>query len=263
MEDLNITFIQTALFWEDKEKNIDHFRNLIMGIEEKTDLILLPEMFNTGFSMNPERYAEEMDGESIQFLRRMAKEKNAAVTATLMIREEDDYLNRLVFYYPDGAYITYDKRHLFRLSGEDKCFREGREKTLISLKGWKLSPMICYDLRFPVWSKNRMKDNKYEYDLLFYLANWPIVRSHAWKILLIARAMENMAFVAGVNRIGEDGNGMDHTGDSMVVDPKGNILFQAPEKTEVTQTVTLNCQDMQLFRESFAFGLDWDTFTID
>ena len=263
MEDLNITLMQTALFWEDKKKNIDQFANLIQGIKEETDLIMLPEMFNTGFSMDPERLAEEMGGESMEFIRQMASEKNSAVTATLMIKEGDDYVNRLVFYYPDGTYVTYDKRHLFRLSGEDKCFRGGDKKTIISLKGWNLSPMICYDLRFPVWSKNSLKDGNYEYDLLFFLANWPIVRAYPWKILMVARAMENMAYVAGVNRIGKDGSGMDHSGDSMVVDPKGNILFQAPERTEVIQRVTLNWRDLKLFRESFAFGLDWDTFSID
>ena len=263
MHDLNITLIQTALFWEDKKKNIDHFENLIRGIEEETDLIMLPEMFNTGFSMNPERLAEEMEGESMQFIHQMAKEKKCAVTTTLMIREGDDYVNRLVFYYPDGTYVTYDKRHLFRLSGENECFKGGQKKTIISLKGWKLSPMICYDLRFPVWSKNRLEDGNYDYDLLFCLANWPIVRAYPWKTLLVARAMENMAYVAGVNRVGKDGSEMDHTGDSMVVDPKGNILFQARESAEVIQWVILNAQELKLYRESFAFAMDWDKFTLD
>ena len=262
MENLNITLIQTALFWEDPPKNLDHFRKLIDGIKEQSDLILLPEMFNTGFSINPEFCGEPMDGPSMLFLREMAKSKQAAVAATLLVMEEGEYVNRLVFYYPDGTRMTYDKRHLFRLSEEASIFRGGDKRIVIPLKGWKLMPMICYDLRFPVWSKNRMIEDDYEYDLLFYLSNWPIIRSLAWRALMVARAIENIAFVIGVNRIGEDGNGMEHTGDSMVVDPRGEILFQAPANQETVETITLNYEDMRLFRESFAFGLDWDTFTI-
>ncbi len=262
MENLNITLIQTALFWEERQKNLNHFRQVIDGIHEKTDLIMLPEMFNTGFSINPGFCAEPMNGPSMLFLREMAMSKKAAVAATLMVMDEGEYVNRLFFFYPDGNFLTYDKRHLFRLSDEVRMLKGGDKRIVIPLKGWKLMPMICYDLRFPVWSKNRMTEEGYEYDLLFYLANWPIVRSHAWKALLLARAIENLAFVAGVNRVGEDGNGMQHTGDSMVVNPKGNILFQAPAGEEAVKTITLNYDDMRLFRESLVFGLDWDTFTI-
>lgn len=262
MENLNITLIQTALFWEESRKNLDHFRKLIDGIHEQTDLIMLPEMFNTGFSINPGYCSETMEGPAVRFLREMAKLKDAAVTATVLIKDGADYVNRLIFYYPDGTFLTYDKRHLFRLCDEARMFRQGDKRVVIPLKGWKLMPMICYDLRFPVWSKNRMIGEEFEYDLLFFLANWPIVRAHAWKALLVARAIENMAFAAGVNRVGEDGNGMQHTGDSAVVDPKGNLLFQAPPGAETAKTVTLNSEDMRLFRESFAFGQDWDTFTI-
>jgi len=262
MDDLNITIIQTTLFWEDSNRNLEHFSGLIRNIPGHTDLIMLPEMFNTGFSMNPEMYAEEMGGPATSFLKQMAAERKAAIAATVMLREGDHCVNRLLFYFPDGNYTYYDKRHLFRIGGEDKCFRGGNERRIITLKTWKLLPMICYDLRFPVWSKNRMEGENYEYDLLFYLANWPIVRSNAWRTLLVARAMENMAYVAGVNRVGKDGNEMDHTGDSMVVDPRGNTLFQAPERTDAVHTVTLSYQDMKLYRESFAFGYDWDKFTI-
>ncbi|MFH1297878.1 MAG: nitrilase-related carbon-nitrogen hydrolase [Bacteroidota bacterium] len=262
MKNLNITLIQTTLFWEDRPKNLDHFRKLIERIPQQSDLILLPEMFNTGYSINPEFCAEPMDGPSMLFLLEMARSSQAAVAATLLIMEEGEYVNRLVFYYPDGTRMTYDKRHLFRLSGEAGIFKGGEERIVIPLKGWKLMPMICYDLRFPVWSKNRMIAGEYEYDLLFYLSNWPIVRSHAWRALLVARAIENLSFVAGVNRIGEDGNGMEHTGDSMVVDPKGLVLYQAPSGEEAVQTITLNYMNLKLFREAFAFGQDWDTFAI-
>lgn len=262
MENLNITLIQTALFWEDRAANLEHFRHLITGLEDETDMILLPEMFNTGFSINPEFCAEPMHGPSMLFLREMAETRKAAVAATLLVMEEGEYVNRMVFYYPDGNFLTYDKRHLFRLSEEVKIFKGGDKRVVIPLKGWKLMPMICYDLRFPVWSKNRMMKDAYEYDVIFYLANWPIVRSHAWKALILARAIENIAYVAGVNRIGEDGNGMEHTGDSMVVSHRGEILYQAPAGKEQVKTISLNYDDLKLFRESFAFGLDWDAFTI-
>ncbi|TSA25723.1 MAG: nitrilase family protein [Bacteroidetes bacterium] len=262
MENLNITIVQTSLFWEDRPANLAHFRELLNEIDEPTDLILLPEMFNTGFSINPEFCAEPMDGPSMLFLKEMAREKRVAITATLLVMEDGEYVNRLVFYYPDGRYLTYDKRHLFRLCDEARIFRSGEQRVIIPWKGWKLMPIICYDLRFPVWSKNRIVDGMYEYDLLFNLANWPIVRSYAWKVLLVARAIDNLAYVAGVNRVGVDGNGMDHTGDSMVVDHTGNVLFQAPAGEEEIRTITLDYEEMRLFRESFAFGLDWDTFTI-
>lgn len=262
MENLTITLVQTSLFWEEKERNLEHFGKLMAKVDPGTDLILLPEMFNTGFVMNPQRYAEEPDGPAMRFLLQTAETTDAAVAATLMMKEKDGYVNRLVMVSPDGALATYDKRHLFRLSNEFQYFRQGKNRVIFSVKGWNLMPMICYDLRFPVWSRNRLIDGMYEYDLMICLANWPIVRSHAWKTMLTARAMENMAYVAGVNRTGEDGNGMDHTGDSMVVDPKGNILFQAGEREEVVQTVTLDARDLQLYRESFAFSLDWDSFRL-
>ena len=262
MENLTITLIQASLFWEERQKNLDHFRRLIEGISEPTDLILLPEVFNHGFSINPEHCAEPIEGPSMQFLREMAMTKKAAVAATLLIHEGEIFVNRLLFCYPDGTFLTYDKRHLFRLSPEIRRIRRGEQRTVIPLKGWKLMPMICYDLRFPVWSKNRITGGEYEYDLLLILANWPVVRSYAWKMLMVSRAIENMAYTAGVNRVGKDGNGMDHTGDSMVVDPQGKLLFQAPAGEECVHTVTLDYEEMREFRESYPFGLDWDHFTI-
>lgn len=262
MEDLTLTLIQTTLFWEDKERNFDHMAGLMEKVNSPTDLILLPEMFNTGFVMNPGRYAEDPDGPSMEFLRQMARARNAAVATTLMMKEKNGYVNRLVVVFPDGKSIAYDKRHLFRLSNEFQYFLQGEQQVIFSLKGWKLMPMVCYDLRFPVWSRNQLNDGEYAYDLLIYVANWPVVRSSVWKHLLVARAIENMAYVAGINRVGPDGNGMDHTGDSMVVDPKGEILYQAPERQEIIQSIVLNAQDMHLFRESFAFGLDWDAFSL-
>jgi len=262
MEDLALTIIQTDLFWEERRKNLDHVNDLISRIHGKTDLILLPETFNTGFSMHPNECAEEMNGPSMQFLHKISGEKGSAIMTTLLIREEGKFVNRLICQHPDGRYDTYDKRHLFRLSEEPKILRRGEEKTVIHLKGWKISPMICYDLRFPVWSKNTLENDQYAFDLLVYVANWPNMRAYAWKSLLIARAIENISYVAGVNRIGKDGNGMDHTGDSMVVDHEGGILFQAEPDTEVSQTVTLSGQELTHFRESTAFGQDWDKFSL-
>jgi len=263
MDDLKITLVQSSIFWEEREKNLDHFSTLIGKLTNQTDLILLPETFNTGFSINPARCAEEMNGPSVSFLRDQAREKGAAIAATLLIREGHTTVNRFIFCYPDGAYATYDKRHLFRLSEEVKLFKPGLQRPVFQLKGWRLMPMICYDLRFPVWSRNSFTEGQYAYDLLIYLANWPIVRAYAWKAFLVARALENMAYVTGVNRIGIDGNGMDHTGDSMVVDAKGKVLFLAPEREEVVETITLSASDLKLYREAFAFALDWDRFTID
>ena len=263
MQDLTLTIVQTNLYWEEREKNLDHFGQLIEGIVEPTDLILLPETFNTGFSINPSTCAEPMEGPSMQFLRKMAFEKNAVIMATLLIREGDGCFNRLVCMHPDGKFKTYDKRHLFRLSEEYKIFTAGHHQVLIEVKGWKISPVICYDLRFPVWSKNTWKNGVYGYDLLVCLANWPATRAHVWKTLLMARAIENQAFVAGVNRVGQDGHGTGHTGDSQLIDARGNVLFAAAEGREEIHTMSLSAQDLSLFREAFTVGMDWDHFSIN
>jgi len=262
MQDLKITLIQTTLFWEQPKLNHTHFEQLFEKITSPGDLILLPEMFNTGFSVNPQNCAEEMDGQSVKFIQKQAKRKNVSIMTTLMIREKNHFFNRLIYVDPDGHIQAYNKRHLFRLSEEYKIIRGGHEKLLIDLKGWKISPLICYDLRFPVWSKNRYTDGSYEYDLLVYLANWPGSRSNVWETLLTARAMENQSYVIGVNRIGMDGFETYHSGDSMVIDPKGNALFSGQSGKEVIHTLTLSAEELRLFRDSFTVGMDWDQFTI-
>lgn len=262
MQDLTITLIQSDIFWEERQKNLDHFGHLIDRIGEPTDLILLPETFNTGFSINPAVCAESMDGPSMQFLRMKALEKKAAIMATLLVSDRNEYFNRLVCMHPGGNFETYDKRHLFRLSEEYRIFKGGQHKLITDIKGWKISPIICYDLRFPVWSKNTWSEGNYAYDLLVCLANWPACRAHVWKTLLLARAMENQVFVAGVNRVGSDGYGTGHAGDSLVADAKGKMLFTAREEAEESGTVTLSANDLALFRESFTVGMDWDLFTI-
>ncbi len=263
MHDLIITLIQTNLFWEETGRNIKHFDRLISAIDESPDLILLPEMFNTGFSINPGACAETMDGPSLSFLKKKSAERNSVIMATLLINEENKFFNRLVCIYPDGHILTYDKRHLFRLSEEYKIFSAGNIPLIVEVKGWKIKPLICYDLRFPVWSKNAFTEGKYAYDLLVYLANWPNSREAIWKTLLQARAMENQSYLIGVNRVGNDGHGTYHSGDSMVFDAKGNLILTTEPGKEATKTITLSYRDLSLFRESFTLGLDWDDFSID
>jgi len=261
MEDLKVTWVQTDLKWEDPGANLDHFRELLKEVHD-TDLILLPEMFNTGFSINPACCAETSDGPSSAFLKETAMKKECAVAGTLLVSENDNYFNRLYFYFPDGTCEIYDKRHLFRLSEEYRIISGGKKKTIIRYKGWKILPLVCYDLRFPVWSKNRYENEEYEYDFLFYLANWPDNRSWVWRSLLMARAIENQAYVAGVNRTGTDHFGALHSGGSMICDAKGKIMAEAANNPTSVQTVTLCYQDLQLFRNSFTVGMDWDSFTI-
>jgi omega-amidase len=262
MQDLTIALIQTSLFWEEPAKNREHFARLLGKITEPVDLILLPEMFNTGFTINTATCGESMGGPSVIFLKEKAREKNTPVMATLIIGEGGDFFNRLVCAFPDGHLETYDKRHLFRLVEEYKILKGGKKRTLINIKGWNIMPIICYDLRFPVWSKNTFKNGKYEYDLLVCLANWPNTRAHIWKTLLPARAIDNQAYSVGVNRVGDDGNGIFHSGDSRVCDAKGQVLAAAEAGKEEIVTVTLSAQELRNFRESFTVGLDWDSFAL-
>jgi predicted amidohydrolase len=225
-------------------------------------MIVLPEMFNTGFTTNTVKCAETMDGPSIQFLKETAGEKGCMVIGSLLIGEETGFYNRLVCVFPDGSLQTYNKRHLFRLSEEYKVMRSGDRKNIVSIGDWHFLPLVCYDLRFPVWSKNTCQNGKHAYDFLVYPSNWPLSRAHVWKSLLIARAIENQAYVIGVNRIGADGYGTRHAGNSMVVDPRGMILAEAGDKEEILKA-KLSMEELSLFRESFAIGLDWDRFTIE
>ncbi len=263
MQDLSIALIQTGLFWEDPGKNFDHFTRVLDKVTTPVDLILLPEMFNTGFTINTGKCGESTQGPSIQFLKKKAAEKETPIMATLIIGVGNDYFNRLVCVFPDGRMETYDKRHLFRLVEEYKILKGGKQKALINIKGWNISPIICYDLRFPVWSKNTYQNGEYEYDLLVCLANWPNSRAHAWKTLLPARAIENQVYAIGVNRIGDDGNGTYHSVDSMVADARGQIIAAAEAGREEIVTVTLSAQDLRQYRDSFTVGLDWDSFIIN
>jgi len=255
MSDIKITLIQTALYWEDPNKNLDMFTAYLTGIMDSPDLIVLPEMFNTGFSMAAEKLAESMEGRSISWLAAAAAEQNCPVVTSLIIKETDGYFNRLIWMRQDGSYACYDKRHLFRMAGETRFFKAGKQRQIIELKGWRFCPQICYDLRFPVWSRNRG-----DYDCLIYVANWPALRSFAWKSLLPARAIENQAYVIGVNRVGQDGHGVEFSGDSAVFDPQGRKISRIEPDQQTVATVTLDHLKLIDFREKFQVGLDQDDF---
>lgn len=264
---MQVTLIQTHLFWEDREKNISHFDSLINSIKEKTDLIVLPEMFTTGFTMQPEKNAEPTDGPTLEWMKKKASEKKAVITGSVAVKEGINYFNRLYWVDPDGNVSVYNKRHLFRMAKEDQHYFPGHKKIITTLKDFKFLPLVCYDLRFPVWSRNTYKKTSTEscgaeYDVLLYVANWPEVRNFPWKQLLIARAIENQCFVIGVNRIGNDGNDFAHSGDSMVINPRGEIISKTKANEESVETITLDKTYLDDFRKIFPAGLDADAFQI-
>ncbi len=259
---MHISAVQSNLVWEDIDANLNAFERKINAIHSSPDLIILPEMFSTGFSMNPGPLAENPDGKTTRWMKGMAEKSNAVITGTLIILEKGRFFNRLLWMQPDGNCFSYDKKHLFSIVGENKIYTAGNSKLIVGLKGWKICPLICYDLRFPVWCRNKFKDGNYEYDLLIFVANWPQIRSHPWKTLLAARAMENLSFVAGVNRVGEDGNKIPHSGDTQVIDPTGKVLCQNESPEEFTCHVTLEAEALKKIRRNFSVGPDWDHFTI-
>ena len=253
---MRITTIQAKLAWEDKSKNLGHFDQLLKPLKGKTDLIILPEMFTTGFTMNPQPIAERMNGPSIQWIQKQAKELNAAICGSLVISEGNNYYNRLIWAQPDGVLLRYDKRHLFTLAGEDAVYTSGNTKLTLDYKGWKICPQICYDLRFPVWSRNCEN-----YNLLIYVANWPKSRSEHWKALLRARAIENQCYLAGVNRVGIDKNGLVYQGDTMIIDYSGVVLSHEVNR-EAISTIDLNKENLDQFRKKYNFLADRDHFSL-
>jgi len=253
---MKISIIQTSLIWENPEANRANFTQKINSIKENTDLIILPEMFATGFTMNPAPVAEAPDGASVQWMKEIAQTNDCAITGSLIIEEEGKYYNRLFFILPNGDIKTYDKRHLFSLAGEDKYYTAGTEKIIVDYKGWKICPLVCYDLRFPVFSRNVE-----EYDLLIYVANWPQVRALAWDSLLRARAIENLSYTVGVNRIGTDDTGHEYIGHSQVIDGLGEYVTE-PFENEGVVTVELDKEKLHEIREKFAFLDDRDKFEI-
>ena len=256
-QDLKTTIIQTNLHWQNTEANLKMFEDKIFSIFEETDLIILPEMFSTGFTMDATNNAEKPEGKAFQKMVEWAKNKNCTICGSIIVEEDDNFYNRLYFVKPDGSYQTYDKRHLFRMANEDQHYSAGSNKLIVEYKGWKICPLICYDLRFPVWSRNVNN----EYDLLIYIANWPAPRSTAWQTLLKARAAENLSYCIGVNRVGKDENDFRYSGNSAVIDFKGDIIFEN-ENDEISHTETLSKTDLENFRNKFPAHLDADEFNI-
>lgn len=263
MQDLKISIIQSDLAWKDKEANLASFAYDIAQIQENPDVIVLPEMFNTGFVVDPEEVAEEMNGTTIEWLKKQAKQAQAIICASIIIKENDKYFNRLFWMQPSGEFQFYDKRHLFSLGGEHHKFTGGTGTLIVELKSWKIKLLVCYDLRFPVWAKNNLVKGEYDYDLLIYIANWPTARRDPWMSLLKARAIENQSYVIGVNRIGEDGNGLQHAGDSAIYDAKGIKLIEQAPNTEFVETISLSKKVLDDFRNKFTVGLDWDRFIVE
>ncbi|MBM3431750.1 MAG: amidohydrolase [Bacteroidetes bacterium] len=266
MQPLSISLLQTHLFWEDPQQNILQIEEQLKTLPPHTHLTILPEMFTTGFSMNPKAHAETMDGETVQWMKKKAAEKKTILVGSVMIKEGEKYFNRLLWVLPNGQVGQYDKRHLFAYAGEDQHYTPGQKRLITSVNGWRINLQVCYDLRFPVWSRQRSAYDEEgnfqpEYDILIYVANWPARRAEAWKTLLRARAIENQSYVIGVNRIGADGNGNEHAGDSQVIDPGGNILHSCESRAERYST-TLNPQLVKDTRDRFPFLRDADGFMI-
>jgi omega-amidase len=280
MSTLSITTIQTNLHWEDKASNLQMLEQKINSIKEKTEVVVLPEMFSTGFSMKPELLAETMEGETVQWMKRMAAEKKIILTGSFICRgAESDltdsdktvqppasggvptrYYNRLIWMQPNGQYGVYDKRHCFAFAGEDEHYTAGTKRLIASVKGWKINLLVCYDLRFPVWAR-QTPGREAEYDVLIYVANWPERRIHAWKTLLQARAIENQCYVIGTNRVGDDGNNIHYSGESMIVDPMGEVLYTKKDAEDIF-TITLDKAHLKTVREKFPFLRDADSFQI-
>lgn len=259
-KELSICLVQLDLIWEDPEANREKIDLLLNDIKE-VDIVVLPEMFTTGFTMDSEKFGEGMDGSTITWMKSLAKSKNAAICGSLIIKEEA-FFNRFVFVRPDGGVEYYDKRHLFRMAGETEHFSHGKERITIEYLGWKINLQVCYDLRFPVFSRNTFINNKWDYDLLIYVANWPSPRSNTWRNLIEARAHENQCYVAAVNRVGTDGTGLDYLGDSTLISPKGEHLISMKQGAEKVDMANINMEKLEAFRDKFPIGLDADYFTI-
>jgi omega-amidase len=281
--ELKITTLQLDLVWENKVENLKKIDEILRNLPQ-TDVIVLPEMFTTGFSMTPEKWAEPMNGDTFNWLKNKALQCNAVITGSFICEQEGNFYNRLIWMQPDGKHYQYDKRHLFSLAGEQHHYKAGTERITIEWRGWRICPLVCYDLRFPVWSRNApnvetdpflspntpflsqntegVQNTPSYYDVLIYVANWPAVRANAWKSLLVARAIENQAYVVGVNRVGYDGNQIWHSGDSAVIDFQGGTIFETSEKENIFTTI-LNRGDLQKFRNKFGFLTDQDLFRIN
>lgn len=262
MSDLTVSLIQANLHWEDIPANLAMFGQKIDSIKERTEVIVLPEMFSTGFSMQSSKLAETMDGSAVQWMKQKAKEKNVIITGSLIIEENGEYYNRLLWMLPNGTYGAYDKRHLFAFADEHNHYKAGEKRLIAQVKGWKICLNVCYDLRFPVWTRNTIQDNGAPaYDVLVNVANWPERRNTPWRALLQARAIENQCYVIGVNRVGNDGHNIYHSGDTSLIDPVGEIIYHKAHDEDVF-TYTLSRTHLEELRAKFPFMKDADEFMI-
>jgi omega-amidase len=260
MSHLSFTLIQTQLHWEDKAANLHMLEQKIKELKHPTQIVILPEMFSTGFSMKPALLAEEMNGTTVEWMKQISAQHKMILTGSVIIKEEGKFYNRLIWMLPNGQFAYYDKRHLFAFAGEDEHYSPGHKRFIASVNGWKINAQVCYDLRFPVWARQAQEDGP-EYDVLIYVANWPERRQHAWRSLLIARAIENQCYVIGVNRVGNDGNNIYHSGDSMVVDAMGEVLYEKQHEEEA-HTITLSKEKLEEIRNKLPFLKDADDFNI-
>ncbi|HRP90201.1 MAG TPA: nitrilase family protein [Edaphocola sp.] len=263
MKDLTVTCIQTELIWENKEANLKKFETLFQQIPPEGQVVILPEMFSTAFSMSPAPLAETMEGETLNWLKFHSKKLRKIITGSIIIEENGHYLNRLIWMQPDGNFYYYDKRHLFGFAGEDNKYTAGKQKVIVQVNGWKINLQICYDLRFPVWARQTPHSYGEEpsYDVLLYVANWPERRIKAWDTLLAARAIENQCYVVGVNRIGMDANDIYHDGSSSILDPWGATIWNCKNE-EAVFTYTLSAAQLLEARKKFPFLKDGDRFII-
>lgn len=258
---LSIALVQTDLYWKDKVANLAMLEEKIWQIEQPVDLILLPEMFPTGFSMDAPELAEHSNLGVTKWMKQMATQTKSVIAGSVIIQEGGDFFNRLLWVSPDGTILHYDKRHLFRMAQEDLTFSAGQKAPIFSLNGWNICPQICYDLRFPVWSRNRQNQGKMAYDLIFYVASWPAARISAWDALLPARAIENLAYSIGVNRVGIDGNGLAYNGHSAAYDFRGTQICSVQDQDQI-QIVTLDAAQLEEYRQKFPAWIDADDFEI-
>jgi len=256
MKDLTISLVQTNLIWHQARANCAHISKLLQKQQPVTDLIVLPEMFNSGFTLEATKVAEDIDGETVNWMKQLSTQYDAAVTGSIVIRDNNENYNRMVIAYPDGKVQWYDKKHLFRMAKEQHRYSAGKQRVIINWLGWKVALYVCYDLRFPVWCRNQN-----DTDLMLFVASWPGARAFPWQTLLRARAMENLCYVCGVNRIGTDANNIDYQGDSAVLDMAGNDICQLGD-AETIKTVTLSGSELIRFREKFPAHLDADEFTV-
>ena len=257
MRDLRASLVQSMLHWEDAAAHRAMFTGKLASLKGATDLVLLPEMFTTGFSMRSGELAEPMDGATVNWMREQAKALDAAIYGSVIITEGGRFFNRGLFVEPSGKVTVYDKRHLFRFANENEHYSAGQERVVIEWREWRILLQVCFDLRFPVFSRNRN-----DYDAILYVANWPETRSHPWKQLLIARAIENQCYVAGLNRVGMDGKGIHYTGGSRVIDPKGEVIAGCDDGKEEVITHILQREPLEEFRAKFPVSMDADDFEL-